>query len=309
MRIGIAVPNYGPLASPEIIGALAERVEASGLDSVWVSDHLLAPVGVKSIYPYDPRPQPTPSDVTVLEQMYEPLMTLGWLAGRTQRVRLGVSAYIVPYRNPVVTAKLVATLDALSGGRLTLAVGSGWLREEFAALHVPFSNRGRRLEEYLAICDALWAGGEAHYEGNYYQLPLVRTGPRPAQHPRPPIWVAGNSGRVIERAARIGDGWHPIDLPPAELGDGVARLHRRLDKIGRPRDAVAITLRASVVVGEASGRQGRLLHGDVAAIRADLDAYRAAGLEHLVVGLRREATCDALLRQADAVITAFGGRA
>jgi alkanesulfonate monooxygenase SsuD/methylene tetrahydromethanopterin reductase-like flavin-dependent oxidoreductase (luciferase family) len=114
---------------------------------------------------------------------------------------------------------------------------------------------------------------------------------------------------VIERAARIGDGWHPIDLPPAELGDGVARLHRRLDKIGRPRDAVAITLRASVVVGEASGRQGRLLHGDVAAIRADLDAYRAAGLEHLVVGLRREATRDALLRQADAVITAFGGRA
>jgi probable F420-dependent oxidoreductase len=307
MRIGIAVPNYGPLASADVIGALAERVEASGLDSVWVSDHLLAPVGVKSIYPYDPRPRPTPSDVSVLEQMYEPLMTLGWLAGRTRRVRLGVSAYIVPYRNPVVTAKLVATLDALSGGRLTLAVGSGWLREEFAALHVPFTNRGRRLEEYLAICDALWAGGDAHYEGHYYQLPPVRTGPRPAQRPRPPIWIAGNSRRVIERAARIGDGWHPIDLGPDELAAGVARLHRLLDDIGRPRDAVRVTLRSTVGLGATSGTR-RPFHGDVAAVRADLDAYRAAGLQDLVLGLRREATRDALLHQADATIAAFGGR-
>jgi len=298
MRIGIAIPNYGPIAGPDLIGEVADRVEASGLDAVWVSDHLLAPVGVKSAYPYDPRPEKPATDVSALEQMYEPLMTLGWLAGRTARVRLGVSAYVMPYRNPVVTAKLVATLDALSGGRLTLAVGSGWLREEFAALHVPFANRSRRLEEYLAICDALWAGGEAHYEGHYYQLPSVKTGPRPAQRPRPPIWIAGNSGRVVERAARIGDGWHPIDLTPDAVGDGARRIRRRLDEIGRPRDAVAITLRAQIGVGG----ERRLLHGDADAIRADLDAYRAAGLEHLVVSLRRERTKDALLRSADAVI-------
>src|SRR5262245_61851702 len=120
MRFGVALPNYGPLANPATLGLLARHADELGVDSIWVSDHLVAPVGVESIYPYDRRPDAKPGDMGVIERFYEPLITLAYLAGQTRRVRLGVSAYVLPYRNPVLTAKLVATLDDLSGGRLVL---------------------------------------------------------------------------------------------------------------------------------------------------------------------------------------------
>jgi probable F420-dependent oxidoreductase len=284
MRFGIALPNYGPLATPPTLADLARRAEALGADSIWVSDHLVAPVGVSSIYPYDRRPNPTPGDMGVIEDFYEPIVTLAWLAGQTRHVRLGVSAYVMPYRNPVLTAKHMATLDALSGGRLILGVGSGWLREEFTALDVPFAGRGRRTEDYVAVCKALWAGGEARFEGKSYRLPPVRTGPRPAQAPHPPIWIAGNSAAAIDRAARIGDGWHAIDLSPAELAPLVARLRERTAAAGRAADTVTVTLRKGVLPG---GPAGHPLYGDRASIRSDLAAYVEAGLDYLVAGLRR----------------------
>ena len=147
MRFGIALPNYGPLAGAETLGRLARLAEDLGVDSVWVSDHLVAPVGVQSVYPYDRRPDPKPGEMGVIEDFYEPIVTLAYLAGQTRRVRLGVSAYVLPYRNPVLTAKHVATLDALSGGRVILGIGVGWLAEEFAALDVPFAGRGRRTDD------------------------------------------------------------------------------------------------------------------------------------------------------------------
>ena len=304
MRFGIALPNYGPLAEPATLVRLARRAEALRVDSVWVSDHLVAPVGVRSIYPYDRRPDAKPGDMGVIERFYEPLTTLAYLAGTTSRVRLGVSAYVVPYRNPVVTAKQVATLDSLSGGRLVLAVGSGWLEEEFDALAVPFAARGRRTEEYLAVCKALWAGGEARYEGRHYRLRPVRTGPLPAQRPHPPLWIAGNSRTAIERAARLGDGWHAIDLSPAELRPMVDLLRERAAAHGRAPDAVTVTLRKGVLPGGAAGRP---LYGDAAAIRRDLEAYRAAGLGYLVAGLRQAQGADDLERALADVAAALGG--
>jgi probable F420-dependent oxidoreductase len=215
-------------------------------------------------------------------------------------VRLGVSAYVMPYRNPVLTAKHVATLDALSGGRLILGVGSGWLREEFAALDVPFAGRGRRTEDYVAVCKALWAGGEARFDGRTYQLPPVKTGPRPAQVPHPPIWIAGNSTTAIDRAARIGDGWHAIDLSPAELAPLVERLRERSATIGRPAGAVTVSLRKGVLP---DGPAGHALYGDRAAIQRDLAAYEAAGLDYLVVGLRRATSAADAARALEAVAT------
>src|SRR6185369_17242436 len=134
---------YGPLASGDNLVRLARRAEALGVDSVWVADHLVAPVSVDSVYPYDRRPDAKPGDMGVIENFYEPLTTLAFLAGATSRIRLGVSVYVMPYRNPVVTAKIVATLDALSGGRAILGVGVGWLREEFVALGQDPRRRGR----------------------------------------------------------------------------------------------------------------------------------------------------------------------
>jgi probable F420-dependent oxidoreductase len=285
MRFGVALPNYGPFAQPAILVRLARQAEELGVDSIWVSDHLVAPLGVTSIYPYDRRPDAKPGDMGVIEQFCEPLMTLGYLAGHTTRVRLGVSAYVLPYRNPVLTAKHVATLDHLSGGRLTLAIGTGWLREEFDALAVPFAHRGKRTDEYLAICKALWSGNEAHFDGETYRLPAVRTGPRPAQRPHPPLWIAGNSGVAIERAARSGDGWHAIDLAPDELAPLVLRLRERLAAHGRDAAAVTVSLRKGVLLRE--GRGPRPLYGDRAAIQHDLEAYGAAGLDYLVANLRQ----------------------
>jgi probable F420-dependent oxidoreductase len=302
VRFGIALPNYGPLASPETLGRLAERAAACGADSVWVSDHLVAPVNVTSVYPYDRRSRPTAGDMGVIEHFYEPLVTLAYLAGRVPRLRLGVSAYVMPYRNPVVTAKQVASLDALSGGRVLLAVGVGWLREEFAALGVPYDDRGRRTEEYLAVCKALWAGGEAHFEGRTYRLPPVRTGPLPVQRPHPPLWIAGNSPRAVGRAARIGDGWHAIDLAPDALASAVSRLHELATRAGRDPTGLTVSLRTDVRPGSDGPRP---LCGDTDKIRRDLDAYARAGVEHVVASLPRVAGIDDAERNLEAVASAL----
>jgi probable F420-dependent oxidoreductase len=293
MRFGIALPNYGPLAAADTFARLARHAEDLGVDSIWVSDHLVAPVEVTSIYPYDRRPDARPGDMGVIEQFYEPVVTLAYLAGHTTRIRLGISAYVMPYRNPVLTAKHVATLDALSGGRLILGIGTGWLREEFDALAVPFEHRGRRTDEYIAVCKALWSGGEARFEGRDYHLPTVRTGPLPVQRPHPPLWIAGNSPAAIDRAARLGDGWHAVDLSPAELAPLVRRLRERVAAHGRPASAVTVTLRKGVLVRDTPAA-ARPLYGDREAIRRDLDAYRAAGLDYLVATPRQARSVDEL---------------
>ncbi len=292
VRIGIALPNYGPLAGPETLGRLARLAEDLGAAGVWVSDHLVAPVDVASVYPHSRGPANAAAGIGIIEQFYEPLVTLAFLAGQTRRVRLGVSAYVMPYRNPVVTAKQVATLDALSGGRVVLAVGVGWLREEFAALEVPFAGRARRTIDYLAVCRALWTGGIATHDGSDYHLPPVRTGPRPVQRPHPPIWIAGNSEAALERAARHADGWHGIDLAPAELAARVTRLRARCDAHGRDPGTVRITMR---------------LRATPEVLRRDLEAHRAAGLDDLVVGLPRGGTPDDAAHALERVLAALTG--
>jgi probable F420-dependent oxidoreductase len=289
VRIGVALPNYGSLAGPDPLVRLAQRAEELGADGVWVSDHLVAPVDARSVYPYGPAAR-GPARLGIIEEFYEPLVTLAFLAGHTRTVRLGVSAYVMPYRNPVLTAKHVATLDALSGGRVVVAVGTGWLREEFVALDVPFAGRGRRTEDYLAVCRALWAGGVATHDAPCYRLPPVRTGPLPAQRPHPPIWIAGNSPAALARAARIGDGWHGIDLAPVELAAHAGRLRAACESAARDPASVRVTLRRR---GTADG------------LRRDLDAYRAAGLEDLVVGLPRGDDLDEAMRTLDEVLRAL----
>lgn len=306
MRYGVALPNYGALAGAGTLVRLARRAEALGVDSLWVSDHLLAPTAVRSIYPYDRRPDARPGDMGVIEHFYEPLTTLAYLAGATDRIRLGVSAYVVPYRNPVLTAKQVASLDALSGGRLVLAVGVGWLKEEFDALGVPFAERGRRTDEYLAICRALWTEEVASYDGRLARLPPVRSGPKPAQRPHPPLWVAGNSAAARARAVRLGQGWHAIDLSPAELAPLVVDLRRRLEAAGRVPAEITISLRKGILPLDRPQYPPHPLYGTAESIRADVAAYAAAGCDYLVLNLRQARDVDALERTLEQVIEILG---
>ena len=298
MRFGIAVPNYGPLATADNMVRLARRAESLGVDSIWVADHLVAPVGVRSIYPFDKSPDPKPGDMGVIEQFYEPLTTLAFLAGATSRIRLGVSVYVMPYRNPVVTAKIVATLDALSNGRAIFGVGVGWLREEFTALGQDAHHRGRVTDEYLQVCRRLWRDEVAEFAGRHYTLPAVRTGPKPVQRPWPPIWIGGNSDAALRRAVALGDGLHLIDAAPDEIAARVAELRRGEAAAGRAHP-LTVSLRKGILVRREDRADDKPLYGTPAKIRRDVEAYALSGVDYLVSNLRQAKSIDALEEALD----------
>jgi probable F420-dependent oxidoreductase len=303
MRYGIALPNYGPLAGPDSLVRLARHAEAVGIDSVWVADHVVIPAAVDSIYPYDRSPQPGPARLQRLEEFYDALTTLAFIAGTTTRVRLGVSVYVVPIRNPLLTAKMVATLDALSHGRLIFGVGAGWLREEFTALHASFEDREALTDEYLRICQAAWTREVTSLDGPRYVGPAVHARPKPQQRPHPPIWIGGNSLRALRRTVRLGTGWHPIDLSPAQITDKRARLVELCAAAGRDPTEITLSLRTSLRFGSGGAAPSGGLAGAPARIRAGVAAYAAAGVEYLVVGLPAATTLDQLLTDVDRLAT------
>ncbi len=294
MRIGIHLANWGPWASPAAIAALAQRAEALGFDSVWVSDHVVAPVASASSYPYRPQSGLTPDRAAT---HYEPLVTLAYVAGLTQRVRLGTSVLIVPLRNPVYTAKLIATLDALSGGRVILGVGVGWLAEEFRALEAaPFAQRGAVLEEYLRLYQALWSDDVTTFAGAYYRLDPVRAYPKPIQQPHPPLWFGGHSRPALRRAVRYGEGWHPVRISPATLREAMGELRRFAEEQQRDLAGFAVAVRCDIGIGlPADNAQGWQLFGPADVVAEQLARYQEAGCTDLMAELHpRETTAQML---------------
>lgn len=190
MHFGVILPNFGADSSPARMRAFAERAEELGFHSVWVTEHIA--VGPEAVDPYG--------------RVYDPLVTLGWIAGWTERVGLGTSIVLVPLHNPFRLAKEVATLQELSGGRVRLGVGMGWHRDEFEFLGVPFEGRGRRADEAIRLMRALWRG-EPSFEGRYWTYRNATAEPHPS--PQPELWVGGSSEHAVRRARELGDVWHP----------------------------------------------------------------------------------------------------
>jgi probable F420-dependent oxidoreductase len=190
VHFGVILPNYGLESSVDGIRRVAELAEELGFDSVWSTEHII--VGPEAVDPYG--------------RVYDPLVTLGWIAGWTERIGLGTSIVLVPLHNPMRLAKEVATLQELSGGRFTLGVGMGWHRDEFEFMGVPFDGRGRRADEEIRIMRALWKG-ERDFDGEYWSFHDAAFEPRPTQQPE--IWVGGSTPRAIRRARELGDAWHP----------------------------------------------------------------------------------------------------
>jgi probable F420-dependent oxidoreductase len=214
VHFGVILPNFGAESSPAGIRAAAVAAEELGFDSVWVTEHIV--VGPEGVNPYG--------------RVYDPLVTLGWIAGWTERVGLGTSIVLVPLHNPFHLAKEVATLQELSGGRVTLGVGVGWHRDEFAFMGVPFEGRGRRADEAIRLMRALWSG-DASFEGRYWSYRDGTAEPHPS--PQPEIWVGGSSERAIRRAIELGDAWHPSrGSDPAHVRD-VKQQHPHLRVIPR----------------------------------------------------------------------------
>ena len=289
MQIGFNLPNSGPLSAPATMARLAREGEALGYDYLTLTDHVVLPDMKVPGYPYSESGEFYGADPAVRQ---EQLVALAWIAAQTTRIRLVSAVLVVPHRPAVLTAKMLASIDVLSGGRLVVGVGAGWLQGEFDALGTPpFAERGAVTDEYLLAFRALWGEERPHFEGKYVRFDNIVLAPKPVQKPLP-IWVGGESPPALRRAARIGDAWypigtnrqHPLDSLP-RLRAGIDRLRKLVGKGGRDPGSVGVVYRVkrigTVVPAKASDGERRLFSGSDAEIVADVRAMREIGVSGL----------------------------
>jgi probable F420-dependent oxidoreductase len=222
-------PLFG--VRPADYGEVARRAEAAGFESIWMAEHLVFPVEMPSTYPYSETGQPP---VYPGSPLYDAWVTLAYIAASTQRIRLGTHVYILPLRHPLVTARAVATLDVLSGGRAVLGAGVGWLEDEFHFAGVSFADRGRRSDEIIGLLRLLWSAKVIDFHGEFYELGPLRFEPKPVQRPHLPIEIGGVTPPALRRAARLGDGWLATGkMELSELEQRIKRLHALRREAGR----------------------------------------------------------------------------
>jgi probable F420-dependent oxidoreductase len=300
MRYGFYLPTRGPTATREGILALAREGERLGLHSAMIADHIVLPVESQSTYPYTlDGKHPSAGDAL------ETFSILGVVAGATERLRLVTSVLVLPYRNPVLTAKMAASLDVLSGGRLTLGVGAGWLREEFEALNSPaFNARGAVTDEWIAIFKQLWSQSPASFDGRFYRYTDIRCEPLPLQKPHPPIWVGGHSRAALRRTARHGDGWHPVGaiaaspLPPHEMLVHLDTLRQLTEAEGRDFSALTISYKAPLYDTGIPSPDGsrRPFSGEPEQIASDIRNFAAIGVHELIFDCRGQSIAESIER-------------
>lgn len=272
MHFGIHLPQYGRTSGPEAIRRAAQFAEELGFRDVWVSDHLVQPASQTYPSPY----------------LYDPLMTLCWAAAATSRIGLGTSVIVAPQHEPLALANALSSLDALSGGRLTVAVGVGWSEAEFEALGQSFHDRGSRTDEIMDLLRASWSEDPITFSGNHYRISDIRLLPKPA-HPIP-IWVGGLTDAARRRAITRGDGFHAITLKPPELAPVIARLREE-----RPDPSFPMSFRTGW------DPQGM----DQQQIVEERDAYEAAGVQHVVAAPWRT-DLDSWLDSMETLATILG---
>ncbi len=294
MRFGFYLPDSGFASHPNALDETAHLGDQLGFDCMVAPDHIIEPRQIASAYPYSVGGEFGRWE-RVSGDWPEQITTLAYLAGITERIRLVTSVMIVPYRNPILTAKMLATVDVLSKGRLTVGVGVGWMEEEFLALDAPpFRERGAVTDEYLRAYVELWTQETPTFEGKYCRFSNLAFLPKPIQDPHPPIWVGGHSRRAIRRAAELGDAWHPVGaipaspLEPAELAESVALLHRYAERAGRDPASIDVAMKAPLYdVDLDSSAVRRRFTGATDQVRQDIQAYADAGLSHIIFDFRR----------------------
>jgi len=287
MQFGVTIPNNWGIADPQQVLALGPLAEELGYDSVWVMDHLFNTGYIRERLEDKP--------------YYHPLATLSYLAATTKRVLLGTSVLVLPYHNPVELAKYAATLDQMSGGRVTLGVGAGGMAEEFQALGIPMRRRGTLTNECIAIMKELWTNPAPSYHSRRWSFSDLRFSPKPLQRPHIPLWIGGSSPAALRRAATLGDGWHPSGVSPEEFSMGRLEIRELAAAAGRDPDALTMSVRVEVEMGEiplnpllqrgaggiSSARAASRAHfpGDPGPMIAAIRAYQDAGVEHVVLAL------------------------
>ncbi|MGQ4807634.1 F420-dependent glucose-6-phosphate dehydrogenase [Candidatus Entotheonellaceae bacterium PAL068K] len=276
MEFGVTIPNNWGIADPRQVLALGRLAEELGYDSVWVMDHLFNTGYIRERL--DDKPY------------YHPLAILSHLSATTRRVVLGTSVLVLPYHNPVELAKYTATLDQMSGGRVTLGVGVGAMTEEFEALGIPLRQRGARTNTCIAIMKELWTNPDPSYASRGWRFSNLKFSPKPLQKPHIPLWIGGASPGALQRAATLGDGWHPSGISPEAFNTGRQEVRQLTAAAGRDPDALTLSVRVEV---EAHGRPSsqraqsrtRLSGDNVNQMIAGISAYQNVGVDHIVLAL------------------------
>ena len=239
MRFGVHLVAAGAMIEGDSIARVAMRAEELGYDSLWVSDHIVFPAELSSPYPYSPDGK-LPLDPN--NPLLEPFTVLSYAAAVTKTIKIGTSVIIVPYRDPIITAKIVSSLDVLSGGRFIFGVGIGWLEEEFRALRQEKKHRVPQTKESLEAMIACWTQDTPEYHGRFYDFAGIKFSPKPRQKPYPPIWFGGTTAPALKRAVELGSGWHSVWETPEEVAEKVTILRRLCSEAGKDFDQFEITI-------------------------------------------------------------------
>ena len=313
MQIGCSAPTSGPLIAPDSLVRIATEAEMLGFDYVTVSDHVMMPKSVVSRYPYSESGEfPSGAGAARLEQ----LTTAAFIAAATSKVRIVTSVMVVPHRPAVLTAKILATIDYLSKGRLTLGIGAGWCKEEFEVINAPpFEDRGHVTDEWMMVCKELWSKDDPAFGGKYVKFSDVVFTPKPVQQPIP-IWVGGESAPALRRTVRYADAWYPVGTNPqfpmntaSRFKAGMARFCGFAEKAGRDPASIKVALR--VLVGPSArprrtiDGEGEMFTGGTADYVADIKALEELGVGAVDVRLfatTLDGTIDNMRRFADEVM-------
>ena len=313
MKFGFSIPTRGPISDRASVITIARHGEALGFDCITVNDHIVVPRETASTYPYSRSGSWAGGRYG---EALEQLTMLAFLAGVTERVRLLTAVMVVPYRNPVTTARMLATADHLSEGRLTVGCGVGWMKEEFEALGTPpFEERGRVTDEYIRIFKEIWTSEAPEYDGAYNSFSGISALPHPVQSPHPPLWIGGESGPALRRAVQLGDGWFPIGNNPRhplntleKYRAGCERLHGFAEQAGRDPAALDLAYGANWPYGGEARKtedgERLILTGSDPTIVEDVANLAALGVGHVIVSLQAgtlPATLDLMQRFASEI--------
>jgi probable F420-dependent oxidoreductase len=299
MDFGLHLPASSATVTTEDLVRFAQQAEAVGFYCLTVADHIVVPKDISVPYPY------------TIDGKYpgagyhlETLTTMSFLAGATKRIRFATSVMIAPYRNPILTAKMLSSLDVLSNGRVIVGLGVGWMKEEFDNLQAPpFEDRGKVTDEYIKAFRELWTSDNPSFKGKYCNFSNVVFLPKPVQKPTIPIWIGGHSKQALRRAGQLGDGWHPIGgvptipLEPDDMKRDIETLAEHARRAGRDPKTIRVALKGSLFDKEKKidGRRRRFM-GSAEEIASDIRDYRAAGVDTMIFDVRRPNMAETLDR-------------
>ncbi len=280
MKFGIVIPLHRDVDALVNL-ELAKNAEMLGFDSIWMSDHVVLPTKYQGRFS---------------EVLYDPFVLLASMAAKTKKILLGTSVIIAPYRNPIVVAKMLSTIDVLSDGRVIFGVGPGWMEEEFDVLGIPFNERGKRTDEYINIFKEVWEKDKPQFEGEFYSFSKIKFYPKPIQKPHPPIWIGGISKKAIVRAVELGNGWHPVWLSPDQMDKKIRYLRRVAKEKGRNLDNFVFSIRNRLRIlktnkvkkpdfSESRGRYTFSFHGTTEEVIDKIRQFESIGVSHMIFDL------------------------